>query len=92
MVVHSPPVNSDTITMSTETKAFPAKVDHKSASISNTNYDQDLRKGDGALDLLQQMSGQVTVDDEKNRRLVRKIDLHVMPLICVVSGTNSVWR
>lgn len=37
------------------------------------------RDGDGAL---------LTMTPEEERRLLRKIDLHLMPLLCVVYGLN----
>ncbi|OKL62654.1 hypothetical protein UA08_01639 [Talaromyces atroroseus] len=40
--------------------------------------------GDGALNLLAAASEVDDPDGTKQRRLVRKIDLHIMPLICIV--------
>lgn len=41
--------------------------------------------GDAALKLLQETGGfRQPLDPETNRRLLRKIDLHIMPLICIV--------
>jgi hypothetical protein len=41
--------------------------------------------GDAALNLLKETRGlRQPIDAETNRRLLRKIDLHIMPLICIV--------
>jgi hypothetical protein len=43
--------------------------------------------GDEALKALELEEGEViTIDEETNRRLLRKIDWHVMPLLCVIYG------
>jgi len=43
--------------------------------------------GDEALKALELEQGEViTIDDETNRRLLRKIDWHVMPLLCIIYG------
>ena len=40
---------------------------------------------DAALNLLKAGGGnRIPIDAETNRRLLRKIDLHIMPLICIV--------
>lgn len=40
---------------------------------------------DAALQLVQNNTSQCgPLDPEKNRRLLRRIDLHVMPMICIV--------
>lgn len=40
---------------------------------------------DAALELVQNNTSQIDLlDPEKNRRLLRRIDLHVMPMICIV--------
>ncbi|KAI7777690.1 hypothetical protein LA080_003183 [Diaporthe eres] len=40
---------------------------------------------DAALEMLQEHGSQTGIlDPEKHRRLVRRIDLHIMPLICIV--------
>lgn len=33
-------------------------------------------------------SGAIIVDDEMNRKLLRKIDLHIMPMMCIIYGLN----
>lgn len=41
--------------------------------------------GDAALDLLNETGGlSIPLDPERNKRLIRRIDFHVMPLICIV--------
>lgn len=43
--------------------------------------------GDEALKALELEEGEViTIDEETNRRLLRKIDWHVMPLLCIIYG------
>lgn len=40
---------------------------------------------DAALEMLQEHGSQTEIlDPEKHRQLVRRIDLHIMPLICIV--------
>ncbi|KAF7629691.1 hypothetical protein AFLA_013399 [Aspergillus flavus NRRL3357] len=68
------------MTSSTTPSADEKHVDIKSAATANPS----TVKGDGALQLLAAGSEAGTLDPEASHRLVRKIDLYVMPLICIV--------
>lgn len=51
------------------------------------SVDEHARRNDvdAALELIQNNTSQCgPLDPEKNRRLLRRIDLHVMPMICIV--------
>ena len=75
-----------------ESSADVDPVNEKIPISSNTpatevNASKKQHKGaDAALQLLQETGGVLAQanDPERNRRLLRRIDLHVMPLICVV--------
>lgn len=44
-----------------------------------------VHDGDAALHLLKGMGGaRRSIDPKASKRLLRKIDLHIMPLICIV--------
>src|SRR4051812_8243856 len=45
---------------------------------------QHLTSGDAALQLLTETGSVQALDEEKNRRLLRRIDFHIMPLIFLV--------
>lgn len=77
--------------------ALPGIDEEKSAVKSNTpasnHVDEKILKhshdADLALNALQQFEGQViTLDEATNRRLLRTIDWHMMPLMCIVYGLN----
>jgi ACS family allantoate permease-like MFS transporter len=56
-----------------------------SAQRQHSSVVKGRNNGDAALELLQSTGAlQQPVDPARNRRLVRRIDLHVMPLICIV--------
>lgn len=63
------------------------------ASITEKDPQQTLKSveahtrsdGDAALEMLREHGSQTEIlDPEKHRKLVRRIDLHIMPLICIV--------
>lgn len=60
----------------------------KEAQISTSQSQVPIRDksgADAALHLLKETGGvRRPVDAETNKRLLRKIDLHIMPLICIV--------
>lgn len=56
-----------------------------SAVQSPTQITTSKSGADAALNLLKETGGvRRPIDAETNRRLLRKIDLHIMPLICIV--------
>lgn len=67
-------------------------TEEKAGDVHKTNAGDVLRKapgidGDEALKALELEHGEViTIDEETNRRLVRKIDWHIMPLLCIIYG------
>ncbi|KAE8160469.1 major facilitator superfamily domain-containing protein [Aspergillus tamarii] len=65
---------------STAASADEKQVDIKSAATASSS----TVKGDGALQLLAAGGEAGTLDPEASHRLVRKIDIYVMPLICIV--------
>jgi hypothetical protein len=46
--------------------------------------------GDGGIITASQIEPGFEVDEKENRRLLRKIDWHLMPLMCVVYGLQFV--
>ena len=62
---------------SSATESVPTKLGEKVPVVQST-------VGDGALQLLAEAGSVGVVDPETSRRLLRKIDLYVMPLICIV--------
>ncbi|EXJ77960.1 hypothetical protein A1O3_09119 [Capronia epimyces CBS 606.96] len=53
--------------------------------VTSTDELSATEKGDAALQILRQSGGlQQPLDSERSRRLLRRIDYHIMPLICVV--------
>ncbi|EED21857.1 MFS allantoate transporter, putative [Talaromyces stipitatus ATCC 10500] len=68
-------------------------MDEKQATVSDRHVDERILKhshdADEALQAIQQIDGQVIeIDAETNKRLLRIIDWHLMPLMCVVYGMN----
>ncbi|KAJ5782429.1 hypothetical protein N7457_004203 [Penicillium paradoxum] len=61
----------------TETDSVPVKYDEKTPHVHSTN-------GDAALQLLAEAGPLGDIDPQASGRLVRKIDLYIMPLICIV--------
>jgi len=45
---------------------------------------QEKPKGSGADGALELIAEGLAVDPETNKRLLRKIDLHILPLICII--------
>jgi ACS family allantoate permease-like MFS transporter len=66
---------------------FPVSIDdgrHIDERILKHSHDADV-----ALQAIQQADGQVIeIDAATNKRLLRIIDWHLMPLMCVVYGMN----
>ncbi|KAJ6049644.1 hypothetical protein N7444_006360 [Penicillium canescens] len=62
---------------SSATESAPTRLGEKVPVVQST-------VGDGALQLLAEAGSVGVVDPETSRRLLRKIDLYVMPLICIV--------
>lgn len=65
----------------------------KGSPISGAHIDERILKhsydADEALKAIQQANGEViTIDEATNKRLVRIIDWHLMPLMCIVYGMN----
>ena len=47
------------------------------------------RDADEALQAFAGLDGEsLVIDEQTNRRLLRRIDLHLMPLMCVIYGLN----
>lgn len=45
--------------------------------------------GDEAMKALDELQGEaIAIDDATNRRLLRRIDLHIMPIMCLVYAMN----
>ncbi|KAJ4295563.1 Allantoate permease [Kalmusia sp. IMI 367209] len=68
-------------------EATRASPDSKSvhSNINESGYAKTQKGADAALDLITEAGGvRQEVDVETNKRLLRKIDLHIMPLICIV--------
>lgn len=76
--------------MATEKDIEQSIASDNVSSLSNTQGQHSSivrgrNNGDAALELLQSTGPlQQPVDPIRNRRLVRRIDLHIMPLICIV--------
>ena len=58
--------------------------------ISNADIARLEKDGDQALKFItDRVEGEaIVIDAETNRRLLRKIDLHIMPLMCIIYGLN----
>lgn len=65
------------------TALAPSPVESISAEFEKRNLDVQSPAGDGALQLLEAGSASI-LDPAASRRLLRKIDLYIMPLICIV--------
>lgn len=64
----------------------PAEDSQESSTIPGQHQTPKTKSGaDAALNLLKETGGvRRPIDAETNKRLLRKIDLHIMPLICIV--------
>ena len=66
------------------TKPSPdSKSSH--SNVNESGFSKNQKGADAALNLVTEAGGvRQEVDAETNKRLLRKIDLHIMPLICIV--------
>ena len=66
-------------------EAAKRSPDSKSVLSNVDGYTQPQKGADAALELITEAGGvRQEVDAETNKRLLRKIDFHIMPLICIV--------
>ncbi|KAJ9133014.1 Major facilitator superfamily transporter allantoate [Pleurostoma richardsiae] len=70
-------------------KAVDVASTHSGADVGVIMKHADKNDADEALKVLQGLNGEtVEMTAEEERRLLRKIDLHLMPLLCLVYGLN----
>ncbi|KAJ4260445.1 Allantoate permease [Fusarium torreyae] len=70
-----------------ESTSIKSTKSHPTETPDNTGHDHHVHKtgADAALDLLNETGGiSQPFDSQANKRLVRRIDTHIMPLICTV--------
>jgi MFS transporter, ACS family, allantoate permease len=61
----------------------------RTGSVAAERIVKHAKDADAALKALEALDpSQIHIDDETNRRLLRKIDWHLMPIMCVVYGLN----
>lgn len=79
---------ADDIKSPTEPPAYDGVVDAERAEIHDTKLKHaDRNDADEALQIFE--AGEViTMTPEEEKKLLRKIDLHLMPLLCLVYGLN----
>ena len=69
-----------------QTALVPGKHEQSTPTSDSSN----LRDADEALQAVGNNGSaeEIAIDEETRRRLVRKIDLHIMPIMCIVYGLN----
>lgn len=80
-------------TASPPLEVIPAEADVEKVAATEKHVDATILKhahdADEAMKAFEGTEGQViTIDEATNRRLLRIIDWHMMPLMCVVYGMN----
>lgn len=80
---------TSTMTAEVEVPSTPGKVAHENAAVEELPSPTKDTSADAALELLgSEDSVALDASPAEARRLVRKIDLYIMPLICVVYFNN----
>lgn len=73
--------------MADEKAAPPPKVDAEKQV--DPTLEKHAHDADEAMQAIQDMQGEaIELDEATNKRLLRRIDWHMMPIMCVVYGMN----
>ena len=72
-----------------EKEISPAFDEKRGTSAPTTRILKHSHDADEAMKAFEGYDGEVIhIDEATNKRLLRKIDLHIMPLMCIVYGLN----